>query len=62
MHALVSAQLPFWDEERSQRKLKVCNDELHLTENFYLSALSDEAKEVLLGMLTKNPAERLTTD
>ena len=62
MHALISAQLPFWDEDRQQRKLKVCNDELDLTENFYLSALSDEAKDVLSGMLTKNPAERLTTD
>ena len=62
MHALISAQLPFWDEDRKQRKQKVCNEALDLTENFYLSALSDEAKDLLSGMLTKNPAERLTTD
>ena len=41
MHALVSAQLPFWDEDRKQRKIKVCNEALDLTENFHLSALSD---------------------
>ena len=62
MHALISAQLPFWDEDRTQRKIKVCNEALDLTENFYLSALSDDAKDVLLRMLTKNPAERPTTN
>ena len=62
MHALISAQLPFWDEDRIQRKIKVLNEELDLTENFYLSAISDEAKDVLSGMLTKNPSERLTID
>ena len=62
MHALISAQLPFWDEDRKQRKLKVLNEALDLTENFYLSAISDEAKDVLSGMLTKNPSERLTPD
>ena len=62
MHALISAQLPFWDEDRKQRKIKVLNEALDLTENFYLSAISDEAKDVLSGMLTKNPSERLTPD
>ena len=62
MHALISAQLPFWDEDRKQRKIKVLNEALDLTENFYLSAISDEAKDVLSGMLTKNPSERLTVD
>ena len=62
MHALISAQLPFWDEDRKQRKIKVLNEALDLTENFYLSAISDEAKDVLSGMLTKDPSERLTPD
>ena len=62
MHALISAQLPFWDEDRKQRKIKVLNEALDLTENFYLSAISDEAKDVLSGMLAKNPSERLTVD
>lgn len=62
MHVLLSAKLPFFDEDRKERKRRVCNEPLDLEEDQYLADLSAPAKSLLSGMLTKEPAKRLTVE
>ena len=59
---LLSAKLPFWDDDRKERKRRVCTEELDLETIPFLCEISEEGKDLIYGMLKKNPAERLTID
>ena len=60
MYVLTSAKLPFWDDDRRERKQRVCNEPLDLEADSALAGLSQPAKDLISGMLAKNPAERLS--
>lgn len=60
MYVLTSARLPFWDDDRRERKQKVCNEALDLEADSATAVLSQSAKDLISGMLAKNPAERLS--
>ena len=62
MFVLLTAQLPFWDNSRRERKRKVCNEVLDFDKDSSLRTLSSEAKDLLTGMLRKDMSERLTID
>ena len=62
MTVLLSAKLPFWDDDRKERKRRVCFEPLNLEENSLMSCLSENAKDIVTGMLKKDPSERLTID
>lgn len=58
MHVLLTATPPFWNEDRKERTRKVCNEPLDLEHNQYMAKLSDSCKELLILLLTKDPAFR----
>lgn len=62
MHALLSARLPFWEEDRKIMNVRVAKEIFYTESNRHIAALSPEAKSLLSGMLEKKPAERLTID
>ena len=62
MSVLLSAKLPFWDDDRKDRKRRVCTEPLNLEANSFMSRLSDDAKDLITGMLQKEPSERLTIE
>lgn len=62
MHLLLTARVPFWEEERSKRNKRVCTEVLDLELDKYSRELSIEAKHLLYGMLTKDAGLRLTID
>lgn len=62
MFVLLTAQLPFWDNNRRERKRRVCNENLDLEADESSRILSPEAKDLLYGMLAKPVSERLTID
>lgn len=62
MFVLLTAQLPFWDNNRRERKRRVCNENLDLEADESSRILSPDAKDLLYGMLAKPVSERLTID
>ena len=62
MTVLLSAKLPFFEEDRKERKRRVCTEPLDLEACEYMSSLSQPAKDLVTGMLTKDPAQRLTIE
>ena len=62
MTILLSARLPFFDEDRKERKRRVCTEPLDLEACNYMAKLSDSAKDLVTGMLTKDPEQRLNID
>lgn len=60
MYVLLTAQLPFWDNNRRERRRRVCKEELDLEDDEVSRELSPEAKNLLYGMLTKPVDQRLT--
>ena len=62
MFVLLTAQLPFWDNDRRERRRRVCKEALDLESDDLARELSPEAKDLLHGMLTKPVEERLTID
>jgi len=59
---LLAATLPFWSEDRQELKRRACEEPLDLDSEERMSHISDSAKNLLHGMLTKCPRERLTID
>ena len=53
MFVLLTAQLPFWDANRRERKRRVCTEPLDLNCDNSVRQLSPSAKDLLTGMLTK---------
>ena len=62
MTVLLSAKLPFFEEDRKERKRRVCNEPLDLEANSFMARQSDSAKDLVTGMLIKDPSERLTIE
>ena len=62
MFVLLTAQLPFWDNDRRERRRRVCKEALDLESDEIARELSPEAKDLLYGMLTKPADRRLTID
>ena len=62
MNVLLSAKLPFFEEDRKERKRRVCTEPLNLKADAFLARISEPAKDILTGMLTKDPSERLTIE
>ena len=62
MHALITATLPFWSEYEQERRYKVQHELLDFSSDEFLQCLSIEGKQILAGMLCKDPTERLTID
>lgn len=60
LHVLLCATPPFWDDERSIRNKKVCEEQLDLESNQFLCSLSDSCKSLLHLMLCKDPKKRPT--
>lgn len=60
MLVLLTASLPFWDENRRERKRRVCSEVLDLEFDENSRKISPEAKDLLTGMLTKDMGKRLT--
>lgn len=60
LHVLLSAKLPFWDEDRSEMRRKVKQEALDLEQDPYTANLSENAKDLLRGMLAKDAAQRFT--
>jgi serine/threonine protein kinase len=58
MHVLLTATPPFWNDDRKERTRKVCHEPLDLENNQYMAKLSDSCKELLILLLTKDPAYR----
>ena len=62
MTVLLSAKLPFFDNDRKERKRRVCTEPLDLESCNFMANLSEPAKNLVTGMLTKDPAQRLSID
>lgn len=62
MHSLLAISLPFHDKDKSSHKRRVCTEELDLDSVKILDNVSVEAKDLMRGMLTKDPEMRLTID
>ena len=62
MTVLLSAKLPFFDEDRKERKRRVCTEPLDLEACEYMANLSQPAKDLVTGMLIKDPEQRLTVE
>ena len=62
MHALVTAKLPFFSSSRKELKRRVCTEPLDLETDALLRHLSEPVKDLLNGLLRKDPSERLTAD
>lgn len=60
MHVLLSHKLPFLCEDRNEYHRRLRIEELDLSERSLEVALSSEAKDLLRGMLQRNPSERLS--
>ena len=60
MHVLLTATLPFWSSDRKEYATKLLYEALDFNSDIYLQELSIEAKQLLSGMLCKDPAQRLT--
>ena len=55
LHLLLTANFPFWDDNASVRKQKVCNEPLDLEKNPASAKLSQNLKVLLYGMLERDP-------
>ena len=62
MHALLSAMLPFQCDNRKELKRRACTEPLDLESNRRLRNLSEPAKDLLNGLLRKDPSQRLTIE
>ena len=62
MHALITATLPFWSNDDQERRYKVQHELLDFGSDDFLQRLSIEGKQILAGMLCKDPTKRLTVD
>ena len=62
MHALFTAKLPFWEESGENLTDRVLNQPLNLANDPYTARLSEQAKNLLSGLLEKEPSKRLTVD
>ena len=60
MHILLTATLPFWSSDSCERRHKVQHEALDFSSDPFLQQLSIEAKQILAGMLCKDPTKRLT--
>eukprot|EP01052_Picozoa_sp_SAG31_P024857 SAG31_NODE_2142_length_6344_cov_1.986709_4_plen_97_part_00 len=58
MYILLTGSYPFYDEDEDELCLKIVGEELELTSSVW-QLVSNEAKEVLHGLLAKDPRERL---
>lgn len=58
LHVLLTATPPFWDDDSKERNRKVCYDSLNLADNQYACQLSDQCKEFLQFLLTKDQYQR----
>ena len=62
MHMLLSFRLPFYSKDSNELKRRLSLEELNLNANAYLCRISQPAKDLLSGMLMKNPRQRLNID
>ena len=62
MHALFTAKLPFWEESGENLTDRVLNQPLNLANDPYTARLSEQAKNLLSGLLEKEPSKRLTVN
>jgi len=56
MHVLLTASPPFWEDDRTVRNARVCNEQFDSSGNHYIARLSLPAKNLLVSMLHKDPA------
>ena len=59
---LLASTLPFWTEDGEELKRRVIEEPLNPDSDQQMRHLSNEVKNLLSGMLRKNPRERLTID
>lgn len=62
MHCLLLSIYPFWDQNSKEYNQKVCNLALGLDLDSQRANLSNECKDLLRQMLSKNVAERASID
>ena len=62
MYGLLTNTLPFYSSDRSEMKRRTCTEPLDLDSNMFLRILSEPARDLLSGMLRKDPQERLTVE
>ena len=60
MHRLLTMKAPFQGNRRKVVKANIVNASLNLDSNQKLKIVTTEARALLEGMLTKDPAARLT--
>lgn len=56
MTVLLSANIPFWDDDRKARKNRVCTEPLNLEKDRFMARLSESGKNLVSGMLIKDPS------
>ena len=56
MTVLLSANIPFWDDDRKVRKNRVCTEPLNLEQDRFMARLSESGKNLVSGMLIKDPS------
>ena len=59
IHLLLSASFPFYDKDLSKVKVLTCTAPLCLERGSYLPGLSAEVKDLITGMLKKEPSQRM---
>lgn len=60
LHVMLTAQPPFWSDDRKERKQRVCFEPLDFAANVHTAKLSSNCKEFLSLMLMKDPDARPT--
>ena len=58
-HFLLCEETPHWHDDRALYYMRVCNQQLDLSDERF-TALGEQGKSLLRGMLTKDPKARLT--
>lgn len=58
-YCMLTFSLPFWDKDQKKWKKRVIEDTVDLSASKYFLRVSDEAKDLMLGMLEKDPDKRL---
>lgn len=62
LHLILSASFPFYDKDLSKVKGLTCNAPLDLEKGSYLPGLSADVKDLIYGMLIKEPSRRMTIE
>jgi serine/threonine protein kinase len=62
LYAMLTLELPFWSDDRKERKRLVIHKQLDLESSENVRKLSPEVKNLLAGMLEKNPKKRLSIE